>query len=172
MSGRMLLALCCLLATLMLVAGCDKKGVAKVPDSKPKIIEPAMIISRADARALTGIDFDECKVKEQPAVGLKMCVYENDKGFLQVGITQTAFYKKGTNSSNTPKATFQSLKDTFRGAEQIDEVGDDNFIAPPGLHILMGGYYLTVSYGLNGNNKIKLKAAGLKAVENLNKYSR
>lgn len=56
-------------------------------------------------------------------------------------------------------------------AAKIDGVGDDNFLAPPGLHILKGNYYMTVSTGLMSKDKEKLKAAGMKAVENLSKVS-
>ena len=42
---------------------------------------------------------------------------------------------------------------------------------PPGLHILKGQYYMTVSFGLMAKDKEKLRVAGMKAVENLNKFS-
>ncbi len=42
---------------------------------------------------------------------------------------------------------------------------------PPGLHILKGQYYMTVSFGLMAEDKEKLQATGMKAVENLIKYS-
>ena len=60
----------------------------------------------------------------------------------------------------------------FKDAEKIEGVGDDNFLAPPGLHILKDGYYITISLGSMTRDREKLKAAGMKAVENLGKYTR
>ncbi|MFH0781406.1 MAG: hypothetical protein V2B20_05570 [Pseudomonadota bacterium] len=154
------------LLVITLFSGCDSKDTHKSAGAESKIIEPAMIISREDAKALTGVGFDECTVKEQPAVGLKLCVYEKDGAFLQIGLTQAMNMKSG----NTPESIYNSIKGGFKDAAKIDGVGDDNFIAPPGLHILTNGYYLTVSLGLMTKDREKLKTAGMKAVENLGKY--
>ncbi len=129
-------------------------------------IEPAMIITREDAKALTGVSFDECVVREQPAVGLKLCVYEKDGAFLQLGLTQP---QKG--EKNTPESIYNSIKGAFKDAAKIEGVGDDNFIAPPGLHIMKDGYYITISLGLMTKDREKLKAAGMKAVQNLDRYT-
>lgn len=153
---------------IALLSGCDSRDKGKSGGSGAKVIEPAMIISREDAKALTGVSFDECTVKEQPAVGLKLCVYEKDEAFLQLGLTQAANMKGG----NTPESIYNSIKGGFKYAAKIEGVGDDNFIAPPGLHILKDGYYITVSLGLMAKDREKLKAAGMKAVENLGRYSR
>ncbi len=157
-----------ILLVITLFSGCDSKDNDKAAGTGSKIIEPAMLISKEDAKALIGVSFDECTVKEQPAVGLKLCVYEKDGAFLQLGLTQGTKMKGG----NTPESIYNSIKGGFKEAARIDGVGDDNFIAPPGLHILKNGYYLTVSLGLMTKDKEKLKAAGMKAVENLEKYSR
>lgn len=156
-----------ILLVFTLFSGCDRTDNDKAATTEQKVIEPAMIISREDAKALTGVGFDECTVKEQPAVGLKLCVYEKDGAFLQLGITQGAKMKGG----NTPESIYNSIKGGFKQASKIDGVGDDNFIAPPGLHILKNGYYLTVSLGLMTGDREKLRTAGMKAVENLEKYS-
>lgn len=129
-------------------------------------IEPAMIITREDAKALTGVSFDECVVREQPAVGLKLCVYEKDTAFLQLGLTQP---QKG--EKNTPESIYNSIKGAFTDAAKIEGVGDDNFIAPPGLHIMKDGYYITISLGLMTKDREKLKVAGMKAVQNLERYT-
>lgn len=129
----------------------------------PKLLEPALILSKEDAKALTGISFAECAVKEQPAVNLKLCVYEKDDAFLQLGLTQM-----GKNGKR-PEDIYNTIKGAFKDAARIEGVGDDNFIAPPGLHIMKDGYYLTVSLGSLNRNPEKLKAAGLLAVTNLSK---
>lgn len=142
----------------------DNKDMPRAAEST--IIEPAMIISREDAKALTGVSFDECVVREQPAVGLKLCVYEKDDAFLQLGLTQP---KKG--EKNSPESIYNSIKGAFENAAKIDGVGDDNFIAPPGLHIMKDGYYITISLGLMTKDREKLKVAGMKAVQNLDRYT-
>ena len=152
---------------ITLSSGCESSGQNKAGGTGSKVVEPAMIISREDAKALTGVDFDECTVKEQPAVGLKLCVYEKDGTFLQLGLTQGTTMKGG----NTPESIYSSIKGGFKDAAKIEGVGDDNFIAPPGLHILKDGYYITVSLGLLTKDKEKLKAAGMKAVDNLGRYT-
>lgn len=160
-----------LLLAVSLLCGCDKKESGTAETASVKIIEPAMIISREDAKALTGVNFGECTVKEEPRVGLKMCVYDKDGALLQLGLIQVAFMDQKTRAGgNTPESIYTTTKSAFKDAGKIEGVGDDNFLAPPGLHILKGGYYLTVSMGMS-KDKEKLKAAGLKAVENLNKYS-
>ena len=151
---------------IMLFSGCDSRANGKSEVTGSKVIEPAMIISKEDAKALTGVDFDDCKVTEQPAVGLKLCVYEKGDTFLQLGLTQA----KGMKGGNTPVSIYSSIKGAFKDAEKIEGVGDDNFIAPPGLHILKDGYYITVSLGLMTKDREKLKAVGMKAVKNLEGY--
>ena len=152
---------------ITLLSGCDSKDNGKSGGAGSKVIEPAMIISREDAKALTGVVFDECTVTEQPVVGLKLCVYEKDDAFLQLGLTQATDMKGG----NTPESIYSSIKGGFKDAATIEGVGDDNFIAPPGLHIMKDGYYITVSLGLMTKDREKLKAAGMKAIENLGRYT-
>jgi len=153
--------------TITLLSGCDSRDNGKSEASGSKAIEPAMIISKEDAKALTGVGFDECKVTEQPAVGLKLCVYEKDDALFQLGLTQSA----GMQGGNTPESLYSSIKGGFKDTEKIEGVGDDNFVAPPGLHILKDEYYMTVSLGLMTKDREKLKAAGMKAVENLDRYT-
>ncbi|MBU1568694.1 MAG: hypothetical protein KJ630_24090 [Proteobacteria bacterium] len=166
---RMLLATTCIMLMFFLFCGCDSNPKGKAVSAGAKMIEPAMIITKEDAKSFTGVDFVDCTVKEQPVVGLKLCVYEKDEAFLQIGLTQSVFMDK--KSGNTPESLFLTTKNAFKDAVKIDSVGDDNFLAPPGLHILKDSYYLTVSLGLMSKDKEKLKAVGIKAVENLKKYS-
>lgn len=172
--GKMFLVATCMMLAFSQLCGCDSNSKEKAikASANAKIIEPAMIITKEDAKVLTGVSFGECTVKEESRVGLKLCVYEKDGIFLQVGLTQTAFMdKKSREAGNTPQSIFKSTKVAFKDAAEIDGVGDDNFLSPPGLHILKGEYYMTVSFGLMAKDKEKLKTAGMKAVENLSKYS-
>lgn len=161
---KVFLTAACMILAVSLICGCDSKPKEKTA----KLIEPAMIITKDDAKAITGTAFGECTVKEQPVVGLKLCVYEKDGAFLQVGLTQAAFMDK--KSSNTPESIYNGIKGGFKDAPKIEGVGDDNFIAPPLFHIMKGGYYLTLSLGATTDSD-KLKAAGMKAVENLGKLA-
>jgi len=43
-------------------------------------------------------------------------------------------------NGNTPESLYNATKGAFKDAPKIDGVGDDNFIAPPLLHILKGGF--------------------------------
>lgn len=141
----------------------------KAPAADAKVIEPAQLLSKEDAKALTGIDFGECTATERSVVGQKLCVYDKGNSFVQVGLSQVAFMDKKTLASGTtPESIYKTTKAAFAGAESLPGVGDDNFLAPPGLHILKNGYYLTISLGM-ANDKEKLKAAGMKAVENLDR---
>ena len=170
--GKMFLVATCMMLAFSQLCGCDGTSKEKSGSAGTKMIEPAMIITKEDARALTGVSFGECTVKEEPRVGLKLCVYEKDGAFFQVGLTQTAFMdKKSREGGNTPQSIFKATKSAVQVAAKIDGVGDDNFLMPPGLHILKGQYYITVSFGLMTKDKEKLRAAGMKAVENLSKYS-
>jgi len=155
-----------LLGVTVFLVSCDSKQSTTAADPAT-IIEPAKLLSKEDAKALTGVDFGECEVKEQPEVGQKLCVYDKGDSLVQVGLSQVAFMAQKTlDSGTTPESIYNTTKKAFSGAESIAGVGDDNFMAPPGLHILKNGYYLTISLGM-ANNKEKLKAAGMKAVTNL-----
>ncbi len=150
--AALLLALCC---------GCDSKG------ARAETVEPAMLITSADAMELTGGSFSDCTVTEQPVVGMKLCVYDNGKDFLQIGLTQAAFMAE--NNRRDPKEIFNGIKAAFPDAAKIEGVGDDNFVAPPGIHVLKGDYYISLSLGLMAMDQDKLKAAALKAIDNLDK---
>lgn len=165
--NRFFILATCVTLVLSMLCGCDSKNAGSTSST---IIEPAAIISKEDAKALTGVNFGDCTVKEKPVVGLKLCVYEKDGAFLQLGLTQAAFMDK--RNVNTPESIYKSLKSGFSGAAKLDGVGDDNFVAPPGLHIMRDGYYMTVSLGLMNGSREKLRAVGMKAVENLDKYAR
>jgi len=95
-----------LLLAVSLLCGCDKKESGNAETASVKVIEPAMIISREDAKALTGVNFGECTVKEEPRVGLKLCVYDKDGALLQLGLMQVAFMDQKTREGGTRRNPF------------------------------------------------------------------
>jgi len=135
-----------------------------------KVIEPSELISRDEAKDLLGVEVGEGIATEMPVVGLKMCVYEKEDAFLQIAITQESFMtKESIKQGQSPKNHFEETKAAFGDAKKIEGLGDDNFIAAPGVHILKGNYYITLSFGLFSDNSMeeKLKAGGSLAIENL-----
>ena len=75
------------------------------------------------------------------------------------------------SSGQSPKSIYSSIKNNFPNAVKVDGVGDEAFIAPPGLHILSGTYYVTIAVGNSNDTKNReiLKNAGQKAVDKLPK---
>lgn len=155
------------LAVFLVIQPCGSNGGEKGASGTAgtPALEPATLLSREDARALTGVAFDECTVTEQPAVGLKLCVYDKNDAFLQVGLTQ------GKRGNNTPESIYASIKEAFKDAARIEGLGDDNFLAPPGLHIMQDGYYITVSLGLLNKDRDRLRTVAVKVLENLNRQT-
>jgi hypothetical protein len=151
-------------------------GVTDTPSragkSAEELVDPCGLLSRTEAEQLAGEPFKDAERKENKVVGQKFCLYdaagENSFRLFQIGITQQAFMP---DSSRSPKAMYRALRENFPDAVKVEGVGDDAFIAPPGLHVLSGEYYISIAVGNSsnpGNRKI-LKAAGVKAVENLAK---
>ena len=148
----------------------SKDSTAKPQNTQATLIEPCELVSRTDVQQLMGEPFKDAEKKENKVVGQKFCIYHAEKddsfGLFQIGITQQAFMPSGGQS---PKSIYETLKANFSNAVKVDGVGDDAFIAPPGLHMIKNGYYITISVG-NSNipkNRTILKAAGEKALQNL-----
>jgi hypothetical protein len=162
----------------VLVAGCDgggaaNGGAAAGARAHGGLIDPCAVITREDAGKLMGTSFDAGKVEERKAVGLGLCIYhESGKGaagaLVQVGLTQQPAMPAGTKQ--TPETIFRSIRtEGFPDAPRLAGVGEDSFVAPPGVHILDRGVYLTVSTGLAPNRERLEKVAAL-AVANLERH--
>ncbi|HPX62505.1 MAG TPA: hypothetical protein PLN25_12185 [Deltaproteobacteria bacterium] len=175
---RIGLAVTVLMLAVGLLSGCSEKQKegTKSAASSPsaKLIEPSSLLSKEEAKALTGIDFNKATTKEESRVGLKMYLYENDNNILQVGISQVAFMDSKTSAAgNTPPVIYKNIKSGFKDAPKIEGLGDDNFLIPTALYILRGEYYVTVvSNPPISRDKEKMKAIGLKVVENLDRLTR
>ncbi len=136
-----------------------------------KLIEPELLISKAEAEELIGEAMMDAEKTETEVVGNKMGFYEsadeNSERFLQVSITQQAFIP---NPEITPRSLFNSIKNNFAAElEEVDGIGDEAFIATPGIHIMSEDCYIVIGVGNTSNeaNRGILKAAGQIAVDNL-----
>jgi hypothetical protein len=137
-----------------------------------QLLEPCKLISKAEAEEIMGTALKEGQYSENKVVGQKICLYEaadsDSFAFLQIGLTQDAFIVPNVLASGqNAKTIFTSIKDAFPDREGVAGIGDDAFLATPGLHVLKGGYYLTFGAGNLKRNKDRLISAGEKAVANL-----
>ncbi len=163
----------------VLAAGCsedDNNGKNNTSDKSAisgPVIEPEQLIAKEAAEELIGAAVANVQKSEQETVGMKQCIYEFSgeaaDRFLQVTLNQRAFMKN-PNPAITPKSMFEVIKDNFEEELVVIEgIGDEAFIATPGLHVLAGDYYMVIAVGNTSDEKNRdiLKAAGAKAVENL-----
>lgn len=176
-----------LLLGALLIGGCsnqpnppaapDAPDAATKPLAAPitdKLIAPDALLSQTDAEHFLNRILSPAKHSNQPLVGQKICIYAKEDAFCQITITQTAaMTPENLAAGQSPQAIFQALKANFPNAARLADVGDDNFLAPPGLHILKGNYYFTISFG-SDNHKFtpeKWRAVGQLLVANLLKNS-
>jgi len=189
---RSVVILISLLIILSVLTGCSKSATKVTTESQTKsntsseaksntagkLIEPFELISKSEAEQLIGEPLQDPKNTETKAVGQKISFYEAVKEdpnnysrkFLQVTLQQEAFMP---DNGQSPKSIYGTIKSAFPTNDKVDGVGDEAFIAPPGLHILKGSNYITIGVGNSNDAKNReiLKAAGKKAVENLEKLT-
>ncbi len=165
----------CLLATACSGTPTGEAPAAPKPPAaatplNAKALEASAVFTQSDAEHLLNRVLTPGRLSSEPVVGLKLCVYEKEDAFCQVTLTQkNAMTAENLAAGQSPKAIFETLKQNYPKAKQLENVGDDNFLAPPGLHILKGDYYITLSFG-GENNKLgaeKWQSAGQTAVANL-----
>lgn len=140
-------------------------------DSAP-LVEPCELITKVEAEGIMGTALKEGQYSENKVVGQKICLYEaansDSFAFLQISLTQDAFIApKVLAAGQNSKTIFGSIKEAFPDREKVSGIGDEAFIATPGIHILKGGYYLTIGAGNLKSNKARLIGAGKKAIANL-----
>ena len=137
---------------------------ASIAFAKPPVeIDPCALISQMEAEEIMGVKMKTGTLREQAATGMKLCLYEtadeNSFAMLQVSIIQ------GQHATEN----FSIIKENFADHEMIDGIGEDSFVATPGIHILTTGCYLTIAAGNINQNKDKLLVAGKRAVASLEK---
>ena len=134
------------------------------------LIDPCDLITKAEAEQLMSEPLKDAEQRENPAVGQKICIYnaENDASFslFQISITHPGDMPKNGQS---PKAIYEAIKANFPESVKVDGIGDDAFIAPPGLHLIKDGYYISIAVGNSDDpeNRKILSEAGKMAVEKL-----
>ena len=74
-------------------------------------------------------------------------------------------------TGQTPQSIFEAIKYNFEEELSVENIGDDAFIAAPGIHIVKSSYYIQISVGniSDENNREILRKAGILAVNNLEK---
>ncbi len=162
-----------LMILALIFAGCGSSGTSSNSNSSSSsVIEPQQLISKAEAQTLTGLKLKDGEKTEQAVVGQKIIFYDSDStstgvSFLQVSLTQQAFMPSG--SSNTPQSIYNSIKSAFPDAVKVDGIGDEAFIATPGLHIYADGYYIVIAAGNSDKASVQkvIKEAGMLAVQHL-----
>lgn len=153
-------------------ANSNKESQTKSNNNSGKLIEPYELITKSEAEQLIGEPLQEAKNTEQKAAGLKISNYnavkEDSFNFLQVSVTQQAFMP---DNGQSPQAIFRAIRDNYQSTVKVDGVGDEAFIAPPGIHVLKESYYISIGVGNSDDlkNRELLISAGKKALENLEK---
>lgn len=168
-----------LAVSFFLTTGCGSETNSNSTDQKEpaqnsstKLIEPCELITKAEAGEIMGVAFKEGKYSEQKMVGQKLCLYEaadeNAFAFFQISLSQNAFIPpKILASGQNAQIIFSTIKAAFPDREMINGMGDEAFIATPGIHILKGAYYMTIAAGNINQNRDKLKTAGMTTMANL-----
>jgi hypothetical protein len=145
---------------------------ANDPKMSTKLVEPCELITRTEAEEIMGEKMKDGQYSENKVVGQKICFYEaadeSSFAFLQISLTQNSFIsQKVLTSGQNAQTIFNSIKEAFPDRQDIKEMGDEAFVATPGIHILKDDYYLTIGAGNINRNKNKLIDAGAKAMTKL-----
>ncbi|NLI29727.1 MAG: hypothetical protein GX423_06570 [Nitrospiraceae bacterium] len=133
-----------------------------VPDTPGNLIDPCALISRSDVERIIGEPMKRAVQTEDRAAGLRVCGYATEREgssiLVQVGIVRP-------DAERTPRSRYELLRNNTPEAPKVAGIGDEAFIATPGLHILKNGYYLIVAVGAAEPDKLAL--VGDLAVRNL-----
>ncbi len=161
-----------------LLTGCDNAtNTAGTEDGQTQTAAVAQrvnacdLISKGDAESILGEPVKAAEVSENAAVGSQLCMYsaadEASTRFLQIALTQdSAMPANGVSAASI----FQSLKTNFEGTRtDIEDIGDDAFIATGGLHLLRNGHYLNIGAGNPNADEVRkvLLSAGKTAADKL-----
>lgn len=169
-----------LLLSVVLLAGCVGTGWVErtasplpsgaTPDPTATVNPaktPEQLISAEEAAQLLGVGSIAAQSPDAtplpnsiPMDGMTFAFYNAGDGmFLQV-----ALYQRIEDNKNIkfPKDVYERLKRNTVSPVAVEGIGDDAFIAPPGLHMLVDGYYVMIAVGdpADTKNVEILKKAG------------
>jgi hypothetical protein len=173
-----ILAILILLASAGMLSGCMgyappaptptplPSGVTASPQPTPNPTQqPERLVTKAEAEVLVGNSLEEGKIEQTPADGMTLVFYPSKQGrFLQVTVHQ-----RNDETAPFPGEKFEMLKLGAQDPAAVEGVGDEAFIAPPGLHMMANGYYVAIACGNPSDTKNVeiLKKAGQLVAEKL-----
>ncbi len=168
--------LCMLLASTLFLAACSRnepnENKTTLSTSKtPAISEPCDLITKQEAETLLGEPLKEGEKTQEPAVGMKLCMYnpvdDASTAFLQITLTHKTFMKP---DGVPPESIFNTIREAMsEDRTDLQDLGDGAFIATGGIYILSDGYYITIGAGNIDRAEIRerLKTAAAVALDNL-----
>lgn len=163
-----------LAASLATCVGACGDGKEDTGGEDGLIIDACALVSQGEAEGVVEAALTPAQSSEQPAVGLKLCLYESQDlasgVFLEVGLTQLSFFtEESIAAGNTPTTLFSSIRDAWPDRMVVEDLGDEAFIASPGIHVLAWDHYITVTLGNTDDpvNQERLVSAGHIAVGHL-----
>lgn len=175
---RVLLLIACLAAMLLQPAcGGEQPGEDQAarlkPESPARIIQPEELISLQDAQSIAKTRFADCRKTKQTAVGQILCIYESldSSRMLVVDLVQNAAMGEDMLRYQNAASIFAATREMLMDVVPVPGLGEDAFLAVPGIHVLVGEYYLTISFGKSDDESTRalLREAGRLAVQNLEK---
>lgn len=175
------LSVLALLAVTFVMSACgdqpqNNSAPSAAARTKDKPIQPEELISRQEAESLMNVRFKDCEKTAQAAVGQSICLYDSTDSdrFFQVSLVQDAAFSDEMLRHQNAASIYATTKEMLKDVTLVENVGDDAFIAIPGIHILKETRYLTIAVGNSDDeaNRMILREAGKVAMKNLEKRSR
>lgn len=153
-----------ILLSLMLVfllsasSGCGNTD-SKDPSAKStqkdlvtkETINPCSLLTKAEAELALGEQVKEQELSDSRNVlGQKICIYSaaSSMRFIQLSIVQTSGMDKVMKEQGyTSAMLYKDTESMMTSPQPISGIGDQAFWGTPGLHVLKGETYLTISVG-------------------------
>lgn len=171
---NIVLTICCTAA----IIGCNNpanpehpSGSSAISSKASEIMDPGMLISRAEAAEILGEPVKAGENSEKKAVGMKLCMYNTENPasgkFLQVSLTRDSFMPPQGTGAET---IYRQIKNAFASEKtDLPELGQEAFISTGGLYLFSEGCYIQLAAGNTSREETVaiLKLAGKKALENL-----
>jgi hypothetical protein len=154
-----------ILSLFLLLVGCSDSGQKNTPPgnsgaaqdtaTSKGLIDPAALLTKAEAEALLGEPVKEPKNETRDTnnpLGQKICFYDpvSDKEtrFIQLSLVQNeGLAKTLTAQKYDVKQLYTETKKMLGEVTDVPGIGDEAFWGTNGLHILKGNVYLNISVG-------------------------